>query len=799
MTGLLALGPYHHPVVKIKKSSRKRGFFVVIDVSSVCAIIFLMRRNYFFVLILFVSIVAVLWIRGLVPFSGDFMRAWSEPWKTDNTVRGVPTILHKAIGDDVFRQIYPAKVLSADLLKKGIFPLWNPYNGAGQPLFAIQHDGLINPFTLGFFVWSPDRAWTVLYLGQFAVLALCFMLFASSLGMSAVAVVFSTLAFLFSGYVIANSLFSTFLYGYAGLPLLLWSIDKVIQKRKSGLCMLPISVAWIMLTGFPQLSLYIFLVGASYAVYRARETPNNLIILAGLGIIGLGLSAIQLVPMYELYRNAAISTETSAFIPRNFLVPIQHFISVIVPNIFGNPSTYNYWGPTEYTESASSVGSIALLFAAATMIRPKKHSLPIFFSSVIVVSTLLCLRWWGTEWLYRLPIPVLSTGAPTRVMAMATFALAVLSGLGLDAFMSGKDRRIVMRLTVIVGMLLVAIFGASVLLVRLHVSCNNPVITTCFSIAYRNTLLEVVAFGLVAFVFVMKRKAVPVIAVGIVLIFGLYNAYKFIPFTKSQYVMPSHPLLHMLQSVAPNRVGYLGSTAVIPTDFATHYRFFDTNYYDPLYIKRYGELISYVNTGDRQAGIQRSDVRLVPDASVSADLAFRRERFWDMTATTTLVTRQNDQLTLVARPTALPRAYIVSKVKIVSDSEKELAAIFSSATDVRNTAFVETPIPLAATGSGMVSVVSYEPSRIELSAFARGTALLVLSDTDYPGWKASVDGKETTVYRTNYTFRGVVVPQGSHTIIFYYDPFSFKLGIAISIASLIIWFGIWRMRKILVQ
>lgn len=783
---------------KMPSIRTKLGFFVVIDVFSVCAIIFLMRRNYFVVLILFVATIAVLWIRGLVPFSGDFMRAWSEPWKTDNTVLGVPTIPHKAIGDDVFRQIYPVKVLSADLLKKGIFPLWNPYNGAGQPLFAIQHHGMLNPFMLGFFVWSPDRAWTVLYLGQFAVLALSFMLFASSLGMSAVAVVFSTLAFLFSGYVIANSLFSTFLYGYAGLPLLLWSIDKVIQKRKSGLCMLPISVVWIILTGFPQLSLYIFLVGASYAVYLSHHHFRALVFLASLGALGVAISAIQLVPMFELYRNAAISTETSAFIPRNFLVPIQHFISVIVPNIFGNPSTYNYWGPAEYTESASSVGSVAFLFAAiALVLRPKKRSVTLFFMAVAVASVTLCLRWWGTEWLYRLPIPVLSTGAPTRVMAMATFALAVLSGLGLDAFMSGKDGRIAMRLTVIVGIVLVAIFGASVLFIRLHVSCNNPVITTCFSIAYRNTLLEGVAFGLVALVFVMKRKAVPVIAVGVVLIFGLYNAYKFIPFTKSQYVMPPHPLLGMLQSVSPNRVGYLGSTTVIPTDFATHYRFFDTNYYDPLYIKRYGELVSYVNTGDRQAGIQRSDVRLVPDASVSAALAFRRERFWDMTGTTQLVVRRDSRLTLAQRPTAFPRAYLVSDVEVKQNPDEELAAIFSPATDVRNTAFVETPIPLAATGSGTVSIVSYEPSRIELSASSSGTALLVLSDTDYPGWKARVDGKETTVYRTNYAFRGVVVPGGEHRVIFYYDPDSFRLGVTISAVALSIWIVL--MVKLLVQ
>jgi len=63
---------------------------------------------------------------------------------------------------------------------------------------------------------------------------------------------------------------------------------------------------------------------------------------------------------------------------------------------------------------------------------------------------------------------------------------------------------------------------------------------------------------------------------------------------------------------------------------------------------------------------------------------------------------------------------------------------------------------------------------------------VVLSDNYYPGWKAYVDGEETQIYRTNYTFRSIFLPKGMHSIIFKYQPESLKIGIAISVGSLIL-------------
>jgi uncharacterized membrane protein YfhO len=88
--------------------------------------------------------------------------------------------------------------------------------------------------------------------------------------------------------------------------------------------------------------------------------------------------------------------------------------------------------------------------------------------------------------------------------------------------------------------------------------------------------------------------------------------------------------------------------------------------------------------------------------------------------------------------------------------------------------------------------VRYGTQDLEIKATATGNNLLFVSDTYYPkGWKAYIDGKETEIYRLNYLFRGVIIPQGTHTVLMKFEPATFALGKTISlITNLLILGGI---------
>ena len=63
--------------------------------------------------------------------------------------------------------------------------------------------------------------------------------------------------------------------------------------------------------------------------------------------------------------------------------------------------------------------------------------------------------------------------------------------------------------------------------------------------------------------------------------------------------------------------------------------------------------------------------------------------------------------------------------------------------------------------------------------------MLLLTDTNYPGWHASVDSKPVEIVNGFYTFRAVPVPRGVHTVVFQFTPESFSLGLILSMISIV--------------
>ncbi len=87
-------------------------------------------------------------------------------------------------------------------------------------------------------------------------------------------------------------------------------------------------------------------------------------------------------------------------------------------------------------------------------------------------------------------------------------------------------------------------------------------------------------------------------------------------------------------------------------------------------------------------------------------------------------------------------------------------------------------------GAGTVAWLSDLPNEIEIEVEMEQEGWLVLRDTFDPGWKAQVDQSETEIFRADYLFRAVRIPEGKHLVRFSYRPTSFYLGSALSLLSL---------------
>ena len=118
-----------------------------------------------------------------------------------------------------------------------------------------------------------------------------------------------------------------------------------------------------------------------------------------------------------------------------------------------------------------------------------------------------------------------------------------------------------------------------------------------------------------------------------------------------------------------------------------------------------------------------------------------------------------------------------------------------NALDLRTVALVESndrdalkgfiyPRPVGPSES--VTVAAHEPQRVELSVSLDWPGLVILADTYYPGWTLTIDGKAAPIYRTNRLMRGAAVLAGRHSLVYSYEPMSFRAGGVLSAVGLLI-------------
>jgi hypothetical protein len=137
---------------------------------------------------------------------------------------------------------------------------------------------------------------------------------------------------------------------------------------------------------------------------------------------------------------------------------------------------------------------------------------------------------------------------------------------------------------------------------------------------------------------------------------------------------------------------------------------------------------------------------------------------------------------------ALPRAFLQDRFRIV-DPDEALEQLARGGEDFRRVVLVDRD-PGFRAGEGAEPIparlLEDEPERVVIRAEAAGPSLLVLTDTHYPGWEASVNGAPAEILLANGVHRAVRVDRGSSRVVFEFRPTSFRAGAAISLLALVI-------------
>jgi uncharacterized membrane protein YfhO len=134
-----------------------------------------------------------------------------------------------------------------------------------------------------------------------------------------------------------------------------------------------------------------------------------------------------------------------------------------------------------------------------------------------------------------------------------------------------------------------------------------------------------------------------------------------------------------------------------------------------------------------------------------------------------LVSNEAEALNKLADPLLdIFQSVVLNEVALTQSQRKSVTAINH-----------QHPIPVESAW-----IKSYRSQDVQIEASLKQAGILVLNDTSYPGWTATVDDQPAAWTNANYLFRGVFLPAGKHALRFRYQPESFRWGAAISLGAL---------------
>jgi hypothetical protein len=683
-------------------------------------------------------------------------------------------------------QVIPWLEVQAQAWHSGTLPLWDPYQWLGQSLVGQVQPGVLYPLNwllfalplrdghinLGYLNWYFV---VIHYLAALTSYALC-----RDLKCSRIASLFGGASFALCGYLAAVS-WPQMLNGAIWAPLVFLFFFRVLRGeapvRNAAVCGAVFGFSF--LSGHHQAPIFVGLALAfswiyGLRIYRSRGRTVTGVKCAAVTFVLTGLvSAVQMLPAIEYGKhswrwvNAAAPVDWKTKVPYtvhgHLAMPPSQIISIIFPGT----------GIEALAFTGCVLLALALIGIAATWHGPLSRETRVL-TAIAIGSYLYSLGPFDVFHgiLYSV-LPMLDKARSAKlVFVTSSFALAVLGARGFDILRDHRDTILVWLVRCQRGFLLLAALAAG--FAFLCLTLKLPLIVDVNVL----TMVGIVAGCAGALFYAYRRdhlspRSFSVLIVGLALLEWAIPGHAWIEARDQASLVP---LLQKYEGIAgflqtrPEPVRIHISQEAIP------YNFGDWHGID----QRQGYLASVTrNVFDLVIGRPEAHPLLAVNYVIgkAPESPAQTEAFSDASG-----------LKVYKDSSAFPRIWTVHAA-VTADDQSSINQQFSKGPDHwRNTAFVSGASPklesCAAKDSAVMEVKDTQTIRIRAEMGCTG--MLILSDAFFPGWRATVDGKSTQIYRAYEALRGVVVPTGTHVISMSYRPVSFYLGLALTVLGLIL-------------
>jgi Bacterial membrane protein YfhO len=751
------------------------------------------------------------------------------------------TLGRTTLGDkDVVFWFYPAYKFVAEQLKQGRLPLLTPYLYCGAPLLAEWQAGVFDPLNWIYLLGVTSRTLTLSLQLTFAVALLAMFAYARATGLTRRASVAAAVIYAFSGFMVGRAMYPGFLHIVALAPLVLVFVERVLRTGRwcdaiggAGI------VAWQVFAAHPQPLIYFSLVVCAYALFRCREAARDrvrfLAQCALMYVAGAGLAAVQLLPAVELARESVRREWPYELFTLHSLHPLS-LLTTLFPFLHGEGNgmyRLPYWGPYWHNgEAQIYLGVAALSLAAAGALAGWRHriSLARFWSVAAVVGAALAL---GTylepvaRALYHVPI-LNQFRSPNRYWAVVTLAVAVLAGQAVDRLLREESKPVGrwVRATAIGLALACAVVGGVTrwrrewaegwirsldgltqlppgFLQFAGLEFVVPIVTGFCGAA--------LLFGFTRF----PRRGYAALLALLLADFQLFALFAPInnPAKLETLVGRAMPASLAAEQREHNPIRYhvmldAATGEFNPFWFYGHEMFTG---YDPLLSQPVKDFLGVDEAGrtfnptmlqsqDRTLDLLNVRYVFVPPGYSQAtvgeiEAALADAGRWRARAERSPMAAYGEYR-VYENLRAMPRVWLTRRVHPAWEGDQhKLIRGQMAGFDPREAVLVE-PIaeparrwyrdfesPATPGPAGTATILARGPSHLVVETDAAESAVLVVSELAWPGWKMTVDGRPADWHRANFRLRAAPLAAGRHRVEFRYEPRPLKIGAVVTLTT----------------
>ena len=686
-------------------------------------------------------------------------------------------------GGDAYQAGFPAKLFATTLSP------WNPYVQLGQYTFAnTQFQPFYPPGLLVLSLFPSTFGYNTFLLLHYALAGLFCYLLCRHFHLDQTSSFFGGLCFLATGFLTGHKGHQAMVTASVWLPLiLLFAARHAASGRLRDAALAGLAVSLSLLAGFPQVTLYGLLLVAAFWFFRGGR--RAVVGLAICGLFAFLLSSLQLFAVADTLPLITRQSLSFTSFSENFL-PSANLLGFLVPNVLGGLyGVPSYALNGELVEVFTYCGLAPLLLA---LLAPRTRDVW-FWVAALAVSLFLTLGITAVQAaLFKVPVYNLFR-APARHLHEAGLALSVLAAYGLH------HRR---RLPWATGLLAISLAAALYAAFRLPVWVS-PTLTSGQTEAWRaisttwphpTLLYPVLAFAATAACLWLRAPRWLLAAVFLLDVASVSRTIYDNPDTTDLYGAERRSEVSFLfeEGLDPQ------THRILPLDFplfqtypllSMMYGLSVANDYTPMWMSRYQALTGFdlSGSGGEALAPQRQllsafSIRYVLARTPASAYAVRRTRLYKEIALSP------DGITVFENPTVLPRFRFAKQLLPAADFPASRALLLNPTrfdpdrhTVVEGLSAPETLAPGA--------ILSQKTANNVLSwtVETSGRAFLIVSDTWFPGWTATVDGQPATIHIANGCVRGVFVPSpGRHEIRMSFWPRSLTAGLLATALGLLL-------------